>query len=106
MMLSHDLALTVIIFTWSERWELRVTPRILGLYGKGDGAPPPLTGRHPGEGGTGWSREVKRVAWDFARDTLRQLSLAQRATLDAFSVSRLADSGTEGEAATAVKSSA
>ena len=40
MMLSHDLALTVIIFTWSERWELRVTPRILGLYGKGDGAPP------------------------------------------------------------------
>ena len=70
------------------------------------GSPPSPTGRHPGEGGTGWSREVKRVAWDFARDTLRQLSLAQRATLDAFSVSRLADSGTEGEAAATGKSSA
>ena len=81
-------------------------PENLGVKAEGKGLPPHPTGRHPGEGGTGWSREVKRVAWDFARDTLRQLSLAQRATLDAFSVSRLADSGTEGEAAAAVKSSA
>ena len=79
-------------------------PENLGVIRQRGWVPPP-TGRHPGEGGTGWSREGKRVAWDFARDTLRQLSLAQRATLDAFSVSRLADSGTEGEAATTVKSS-
>ena len=85
---SHDVdsrsCLSMMIFTCREvvRWGSRVTPRILGLRQRGKGSPP---GRRPGRvEGPLPGPEGKSVAW---------------------LVSRLADSGTEGEAAAAVKSS-
>lgn len=85
---SHDVdsrsCLSMMIFTCREvvRWGSRVTPRILGLRQRGKGSPP---GRRPGRvEGPLPGPEGKSVAW---------------------LVSRLADSGTEGKAAAAVKSS-
>ena len=86
---SHDVdsrsCLSMMIFTCREvvRWGSRVAPRILGLRQRGKGSPP---GRRPGRvEGPLPGPEGKSVAW---------------------LVSRLADSGTEGKAAAAVKSSA